>query len=507
MFSRVPGGDAPSSRTAPEVLLYEEIRNRLNQQEYDTWFRETPCWFQPPNRFVLTARNRFQRAWMEKNFLELIRTSARNVFEVDAQVVFEVAEEGSGSVRPGAERTIREPDAPAPLSPSSDGSRLPAANPPPSFLLSVKPATRPAARPAPAGAEVGSAPARELERKTLHAEYTFENFVVGPSNRVAHAAAIAVSEYPAKTYNPLFIHGELGVGKTHLLHAISHRILDTTTLRMRYFKAEEFLTEYTTSATSGSLEAFRARCREVDVLILDDVHFLSKKEKTQGELFHTFNALIEEQKQMIISSRSHPRDTAGIEARLASRFQWGLVVSIDPPSFQTRVAILMRKAHLRGFELSTEVAEFIARHVAENVRELEGALLRVISLSGFKGASLNMEMARLALQDVHEEDCSPGTVTVAEIIRAVQEYYHLKVRELLARSKARSLVLPRQVGMFLARELTQLSLEEIGVHFGGRDHTTVLYAAERITKLKTQNPQIRADLQLLKKRIAASRYL
>jgi chromosomal replication initiator protein len=334
----------------------------------------------------------------------------------------------------------------------------------------------------------------------LNPRFRFENFVVGPSNRVAHAAAIAVSELPAKTYNPLFIHGQPGVGKTHLIHAMAHRIQASSRLRVGYISSVD-LVQPDLPPQAGSADGFRSQCRSLDVLILDDIQFLSTKERGQLELFHAINEFLESQKQIIFASRSHPRDTAGIQERLASRLQWGLVACVEPPGFETRVSILLRKAHLRQREIPLEVAEFMANHLRDSVRELEGALLRVFSLAEFRGCSVDLEVARAALHDLLTEERHAGTVTIATILRIVQDYYGVKPKDFLSRSKVRSLTLARHVGMYLSRHLTQLSLQEIGMHFGGRDHTTVLYAEDRISRMRSTHPQISADLQVLKNRI------
>jgi chromosomal replication initiator protein len=341
----------------------------------------------------------------------------------------------------------------------------------------------------------------------LNSKFSLDNFVAGPPNRVAHAAAIAVSEFPGKSYNPLFIYGDRGVGKTHLLQAICHRLFHFTRSKVVYFTSEAFLSQFVSALSDSSLEDFRAVCRRADALVIEDVHFLAHKEKTQDELFYTLNELLGAQKQVIVSSVCSPRETPGIQERLVSRFKWGLVTRLERPDFEMRVAVLLRKAHGYGQELPIEVAEFIAKHVTDNLREVEGALARVVSVASLHQCPIGLDIARMALSELLEEEQTSGTITVGQILNAVRDYYQIRSKDLLSRSKVRALVHARQMGMYLSRQLTPMSLEEIGAHFGGRDHTTVLYGLERITdQLKTQ-PQVRGDLQLLKSRLSSLRSL
>jgi len=410
---------------------------------------------------------------MEKNFLGLLHSCAQSLFEFKPRIEFEVS--------------------PAQLPFSTDRLHR---------IHSLPPSGVPAPPVAPT--EPSKSP--RVTRKELNGEFTFENFVVGPPNRVAQAAAIAVCDDPGRSYNPLFVYGEPGIGKTHLLHAICHRLMKLEHLKITYLSSEEFLNQFITSVMNSDRESFRSSCRDTDVLVLDDIQFLSRKEKTQDELFHTFNVLMENHRQIILSSRSSPRETAGLQGRLASRFQWGLVTRMDCPNFELRVAILLQKARIRHVDLPIEVAEFIGENFTESIRELEGALARIASVASMNATPINLDSAQQCLNEILTQDPVTGTITVAQILEAVQRYYNLKPKDLLARSKVRSRVLPRQIGMYLARRLTQLSLEEIGMHFGGRDHTTVLYAADRIENLQKTNAQIRRDVHQLKDRIASTRF-
>jgi chromosomal replication initiator protein len=473
MVSRLPGeGPLPSSaRTEPERLLYDEVRSRVTPQDYDTWFSGTPCRFQLPNRFTLLAENKFRKAWLEKNFRDLLRACARALFEGDAEIEFTVRDAPPGWGRSGP--------------------------PPPPVRRDASPAAAPA-RPV---KEPAAILARHLKKRDLNQEFTFDNFVVGASNRFAHAGAIAVSDGPGATYNPLFLCGEPGVGKTHLLHALCHRLLENTSLRVTFLTSEEFLNDFIAAVTSSRIEEFRSRCRDTDVLVVDGVQFLAKKEKTQEELFHTFNALADSRRQIVLASTLYPKESSGLEERLASRFRGGFLARLEAPEFETRIAILGRKARVRGMDLASDVAELLARHAGENPRELEGVLTRLMTVASLRNAPLDMETARLTIREVLDEARSRGTITIAQILRTVQDYYELKPKDLLSRSKLRSLVLPRQVGMYLARKLTPLSLEEIGMHFGGKDHTTVIYAITRIEKLRQSTVQVQTDLAALKQQI------
>jgi chromosomal replication initiator protein len=482
------GGSVAFPARDPPLVLYEEVRGRIGERDFETWFRGTSCDFLSPDRFVITAPNRFRQAWVEKHYRETLLNSARILFDIEPRLEFRVSE-----------AVPREPSAGAAAGTRAAGT--PAA-----------PSSGPA-RPAPAGArskvEPG-APASPLDTpslrpRDLNPEFTFENFVTGPSNRVAHAAAIAVAERPGTCYNPLFVYGDLGVGKTHLLHALCHRLLRSGRIRIAYFTSEAFVSQFVASMSDSSLDAFRAQCRSADVLVVDDVQFFAKKERSQEELFHTLNDLLEAKKQVIVSSICSPRETSGIHERLTSRFRSGLLTRLERPDFETRVAILLGKARARNHVISTEVAEYVARHLT-SLREIEGALARLVHLASLRQCAPDLATARLALQEILEEDRVAGGVTIAQILQAVQDFFGLKARELLSRSKVRGLVYARQIGMFLARELTPLSLEEIGMHFGGRDHTTVLYALERVDAMLQARPQVRSEIQLLKSRIAAQDY-
>jgi chromosomal replication initiator protein len=323
----------------------------------------------------------------------------------------------------------------------------------------------------------------------LNPDYTFENFVVGPSNSFCHAAAKAVAEQPGETYNPLFIHGNSGLGKTHLLQALCH-LLQARRQKVVYLSCEDFTNHFINAIESGSLESFRYRYRHVDVLAIDDVHFLAEKDRTQEEFFHTFNTLYNQQKQIILSSDRHPKNISDLEERLVSRFKWGLVIRLDAPPLETRIAIVKKKARMRGVELGDTAAHYIAEHVKENVRELEGAVNRVIYLARLGGREVDTDLLHEALADLMPERSGTGP-GLADVLRIVADRFGIRATEIQSRKQTKSVVYPRHLCMYLARVCTQNSLEEIGAHFGGRDHTTVHYGIRKVEKLAARDEDVK----------------
>lgn len=314
----------------------------------------------------------------------------------------------------------------------------------------------------------------------LNPKYTFDTFVVGNSNRLAHAASLAVAEAPSKAYNPLFIYGGVGLGKTHLMHAIGHYVLKNNSgFRVVYASSETFTNELINAIRDDKTVEFRNKYRTIDVLLIDDIQFLAGKERTQEEFFHTFNALHEANKQIVISSDRAPKEIPTLEDRLRSRFEWGLLADIQPPDLETRIAILRKKAQLEKFSLPDDVLLFIATNIKSNIRELEGALARIIAYASLQQREINLDLTSEALKDILLGN-RPPNVTVPMIQKAVAQYFNLRVEDFKARRRTRSVAFPRQIAMYLARELTDISLPKIGEEFGGRDHTTVLHAHEKI---------------------------
>jgi chromosomal replication initiator protein len=334
----------------------------------------------------------------------------------------------------------------------------------------------------------------------LHPDYSFDNFVVGPSNRLAHASCVAVSQSPGNTYNPLFIYGSSGLGKTHLLHAVcfeAQRRLNNAVIQ--FLSCEDFVNRFIRAIEEGNTAGFQSQFRTVDVLIIDDVQFLREREHSQEEFFHTFNALYNNGKQIILSADSPPGKIPSLEERLISRFNWGLVTRIDPPSYETRVAIVQKKAHVRGLNISDEIAGYIARKVQANIRELEGALTTIYAVATTTGQEINMELAQTALEG--QIEATAKHISITDIIEVVTGHFDVRLTDLQSRKRSQSITEPRQICMYLARSLTRHSLEEIGGHLGGRDHTTVMHACSKIKQAKNNDPKVNILLNELTKQI------
>ncbi|MBX3373184.1 MAG: chromosomal replication initiator protein DnaA [Phycisphaeraceae bacterium] len=328
----------------------------------------------------------------------------------------------------------------------------------------------------------------DLYEMVLSPDYLFSNFITGPDNRLAHAGAVAVARKPGRAYNPFFIHSGFGLGKTHLLHAICHALLEEhPDFRIYYTSCEGFMTQFHEAVSEGDMTGFRYRFRHVDMLVIDDIHDLSKRERTQEEFFHTFNCLSQAGKQIVLSSDAPPNEIPDLEERLVSRFSCGLVVPIDRPCYETRVEIVKNKALMRGFEFPVDVAEYIAARIDSNIRELEGAISRVQSVAAAEGAPFTLELAKRAIGEPRSSGA--GHPTIHRIIEIITGYYNVKPTDLLSKRRHKSIALPRQVGMWLARRHTRYSLEEIGGYFGGRDHTTVMHAIRTVDS-KRQVDQI-----------------
>jgi len=341
-----------------------------------------------------------------------------------------------------------------------------------------------------------------LPAKTIkiHPDYTFDNFVVGPGNRLAHASCVAVSHSPGDAYNPLFLYGNVGLGKTHLLYAVCYEGgQQPQNWTIQFLSCEEFINRFINAIEKGRLSDFQSEFRTVDMLVIDDVQFLRDHEQSQEEFFHTFNALYNNRKQIILSADSAPGEIPSLEDRLISRFKWGLVARIDPPSYGTRIAIVQKKAHLRGLELSEDIAEYIAQKVRANIRELEGALTTIYAEAIACDEGITLELAKRVLGD---ETVSAGKqITITEIIDVVTNHFDVRLADLQSKKRSQSIAMPRQICMYLARNLTRHSLEEIGGHLGGRDHTTVMHACHKIADLEKTDVKTRAQLAELTRQI------
>lgn len=348
------------------------------------------------------------------------------------------------------------------------------------------------------------APAPRRGDTRLNQKYNFDNFVIGGSNRFAHAAAVAVAEAPAKAYNPLFIYGDSGLGKTHLLHAIGHYAENLYQgIQVRYVNSEDFTNDFINAIQTNTVAAFNKRYREVDILLIDDIQFLQGKEQTQEAFFHTFNTLHDHNKQVVITSDVQPRFLTGFEDRMRSRFEWGLLTDVQAPDLETRIAILRKKAHSERFQVDNDILEFMASKVSSNIRELEGILIRVTAFANLNRSAVDMELVQTVLKDVIAmgED---SVISPAEIINQTADYFKLPVEEIYGSSRAHAVAIARQIAMYLCREMTDLSLPKIGQLFGNRDHTTVMYANKKITTLMKERRSIYNQVTELTTRIRQS---
>lgn len=423
-----------------------EIQKSVSKPSFETWLKATEAVELKDDTLVIAAPNNFSRDWLESRYKDIIRKKLKAVTNKSIGVKFISREEEKlGSIK------------------RSDS---------------------------------------DLNYKTqLNPRYTFDTFVIGSENRFAHAASLAVAEAPAKAYNPLFIYGGVGLGKTHLMHAIGHYILDAhPESRVVYLSSEKFTNEFINAIRDNKAVQFRNKYRSADILLIDDIQFLAQKEQTQEEFFHTFNALHEENKQIVISSDRPPKEITRLEDRLRSRFEWGLITDIQPPNLETRIAILRKKAIADNLNVPNEVLVTIANSVSTNIRELEGALIRVVAYSALVNQPITPELASEALKEIISNNV-PRKVTIQEIQNEVCNYYRLRVEDLKSKKRTKTIAFPRQIAMYLSRELTDYSLPKIGEDFGGRDHTTVIHAHEKISQNLKKDPLLREAIQKIKSRL------
>ncbi|MFT8363827.1 MAG: chromosomal replication initiator protein DnaA [Sporolactobacillus sp.] len=449
----------------------ESIKKKLSKPSFETWLKETRAQSINGQTLIISVPNEFSRDWLEEHYARLISEIIFNVTGVRYSIQFVIASKPNQSdhKRTAAEEKRKQ---------MRQGDTLPA--------------NHPQSEPA------GNRKIDEFTNNTmLNSKNTFETFVIGSGNRFAHAASLAVAEAPAKAYNPLFIYGGVGLGKTHLMHAIGHYVIEhNPNARVVYLSSEKFTNEFINSIRDNKTIEFRNKYRGVDVLLIDDIQFLAGKESTQEEFFHTFNALHEEYKQIVISSDRPPKEIPTLEDRLRSRFEWGLITDITPPDLETRIAILRKKAKAEGLDIPNEVMIYIANQIDTNIRELEGALIRVIAFSSLNNEDINVDLAAEALKDIIPS-ARPKTITIQDIQIAVGEEYHLKLEDFSAKKRTKSIAYPRQIAMYLARELTDCSLPKIGEEFGGRDHTTVIHAHEKITKQLASDRELQHRINAL----------
>ncbi|PAE17628.1 chromosomal replication initiation protein DnaA [Virgibacillus sp. 7505] len=434
----------------------QAIEKRISKPSFDTWLKNTQAYALEEDTLVIEAPNEFARDWLESSYSSLIGDTLYEVTGNRLQTKFIIPEFQQ------EEEVIRQP--------------------------------------MPKKAAVKDTLA-ESPKSMLNSKYTFDTFVIGSGNRFAHAASLAVAEAPAKAYNPLFIYGGVGLGKTHLMHGIGHYVLDhNPNAKVVYLSSEKFTNEFINAIRDNKTAEFRAKYRNIDVLLIDDIQFLAGKEQTQEEFFHTFNALHEENKQIIISSDRPPKEIPTLEDRLRSRFEWGLITDITPPDLETRIAILRKKAKAEGLDIPNEVMLYIANQIDTNIRELEGALIRVVAYSSLINSDIDASLAADALKNIIPSS-KPKVITIHAIQEQVGERYNVRLEEFTAKKRTKAIAFPRQIAMFLSRELTDFSLPKIGEEFGGRDHTTVIHAHEKISKLLSVDQDLQRDIDELKERL------
>jgi len=433
------------------------IETKVNRYSYYTWFRQTSLASDDGGRLVVRVSDPMVVEWLNKHYAGIIDEALSEVGRPGVSLEFQPAPQDVP-----APKAI--PNAPAPgaaVEPSLD-----------------------------------SDPAEVVDLVGLSPRYSFDTFIVGASNQFAHAACRAVAEAPSRSYNPLFLYGGVGLGKTHLMHAIGHYVLTRSPgLKLTYISAERFMNEVVNAIRYDRILEFRERYRGVDVLLVDDVQFIVGKERTQTEFFHTFNALHDAQKQIVLSSDCPPHQISELEERLRSRFEWGLIADIQPPDLETKIAILKRKADAEGVSLPDDVALYIAGRIKSNIRELEGSLIRLLAYASLTGRDISMSLAQEVLRDVlpHEE----RAVTIDSIQKLVAEYYHMKLGELKSKNNSKSIALPRQVAMYLCKALTNSSLPEIGKSFGGKHHSTVIHSVRKVEELRKKDGAFNAVINTL----------
>jgi len=429
-----------------------EIKERIGKQNYDTWIKPIRFVSRSKYELVVAVANKFFRDWVGQNYVSDLESVISNLAKHDLKLVIEVDQNGDEAKPQG--KIQRKDD-------------------------------------------------KERERQPprqshLVQKYTFDNFVIGTSNQFAHAACVAVANQPGEHYNPLFIYGGVGLGKTHLVNAIGHRATEKNpNLKVVYLSSESFMNELISSLRRDKMDEFKKKFRNVDILIIDDVQFIAGKERTQEEFFHTFNSLYESHKQIVITSDKFPKDIPGIEDRLRNRFEWGLIADIQPPDMETRVAILQKKAEFEGVPLPVDVAIFLASNINSNVRELEGSLTRLGAFSSLTKAAITIDFAKDVLRNnlkSYERE-----ITVESIQKSICDHYNLKIGDLKAHRRTQNLAFPRQVAMYLCRKHTETSFPGIGDKFGGRDHSTVIHALKTIERRIKEDPNMQATIATIER--------
>ncbi|NIO06211.1 MAG: chromosomal replication initiator protein DnaA [Proteobacteria bacterium] len=435
--------------------VLQSLREKVNPQSFETWIKPIKPLSIDNNEIQIQVPNRFFQDWIQDNYLSLIQTCLLEECEQHLTVSFVINPPTEHVPSPGAQSN-------QPITASST-----------------------------------------LWKSPFNPKYTFDSFVVGPSNQFANAACLAVANLPGKNYNPLFIYGGVGLGKTHLLHAIGSHVLQKSIIpdssSVSYLSSEDFTNELINSIRYERMDEFRNRFRRINILLIDDIQFIAGKERTQAEFFHIFNSLYENRKQIVVTSDKFPRDIPNLEERLSSRFEWGLVADIQAPDVETKVAILKKKAFAERINLPNDVAFFLATNIDSNIRILEGSLTRIGAFASLTNIEITLEMAKEVLKNMVREENQ--TIPVEAIQKTVASFFNIRFADLKAKKKNKSFVLPRQVAMYLSRKLTGLSLQEIGEKFGGKDHTTVLHAIKKIEQKSVEDPALKENLGKLTRNI------
>jgi chromosomal replication initiator protein len=436
-----------------------ELQVSLSPANFETWLRDTALVGVDDHRFRVAVPNGFAKDWLETRYRSLISQTLARIVGYSVQVDFEVREGPAAAAFDGA---------------SEEPVRL---------------------EPARVGGEPGAA--------SLNARYTFGNFIVGSANRLAHAASLSVAERPGHAYNPLFLYGGVGLGKTHLMHAIGNQVIGRfPRKKVVYATSEKFTNDFITTIQQGKIDEFRNRYRRIDILLIDDIQFIADKERTQEEFFHTFNAIHEDGKQIVLSSDRPPKAIGTLQERLRSRFEWGLIADLTAPDLETRIAILRAKAEEQGGPIASDVLEFIARKIVSNIRELEGALNRIMAYASMGAVPITIELAQAVLSNVLYNP-KKRMVTPERIAQAVSDYYGVEMDALRGQKRDKSIVVPRQIAMYLMRAETDVSLLRIGAELGGRDHSTVLHACDKINRESQENDELRRELAAVRELIYA----
>lgn len=489
------------------TIVWEQVLQKLEQElsklMIDTWLRPTVPLNLTETTLEIGTPKQIIKEWLESRYLPIILSTVHYITNKPLEVIFVNLDTDDQINNINTSEEIP--------------AEIPLETIPEQFLQPEKPKLSPP----PLSTPIRTAPQSQIYKPSpdseqklslqlttaddsmtiLNPKYIFETFVIGNSNRLAHAASLAVAEAPANAYNPFFVYGGVGLGKTHLMHAIGHRILQNhPKLKLLYISSEKFTNELINSIRDGNPESFRQKYRNIDVLLVDDIQFLSKKEHTQEEFFHTFNTLHEANKQIIMSSDRPPREIQTLEDRLRSRFEWGLITDIQPPDLETRIAILRKKAMMEHLNVPNDVMVYIASRIDNNIRELEGAFIRVIAYASLTNQTVDIDLATEALKDIFPQG-RPKQITVELIQEIIASYFKLKVDELLAKRRTRNVSYPRQIAMYLARELTETSLPRLGEMFGGRDHTTVIHAYEKISRERNEDVKLSNTIKELIKKI------